>query len=230
MTGTTAFPVVPLAVMLAFGAGIGACNALSISRIGMPALIVTLAMWQIMTGTTFLVCGGYTIGNLPPAMSFLGAGRVVGIPVPVIIFVVVTVVAYFILNHTSFGRSVYAVGGNPVSAWLSGINVKNIVFSVYVISGFLAALAGMIILGRVMCASTATASGLELDSIAAVSIGGVSLMGGRGTIVGAILGTIIIGVINNGLTMIAVKPWYQLIVKGAIIFAAVAVDVVRRRR
>jgi ribose/xylose/arabinose/galactoside ABC-type transport system permease subunit len=230
MTGTTAVPVVPMAIMLLVGAGVGASTGSAVSRIGMPALIVTLAWWQIADGIAYNICQGRTIGNLPAFISFVGAGRVGGVPIPVIIFIVTAVVAYFVLHYSTFGRSVYAAGGNPVSAWLAGVNVKNIMFFVYVISGFLAALAGMIILGRIDCASMAAATGLELDSIAAVVIGGVSLMGGRGTIIGAVLGTIILGMINNGMNMMGMPPAFQSIVKGVVIFIAVAIDYLRRRR
>ncbi|MBA7691480.1 Ribose import permease protein RbsC [subsurface metagenome] len=138
--------------------------------------------------------------------------------------------AYFILNHTIFGRSVYAVGGNPISAWLSGINVKNVLFLVLVISGLLGALAGLVIMSRTMVAGMLTGRGLELDAIAAVLIGGVSLAGGRGNLIGVVIGALIIGVINNGMNIIAVGPAYDDLVKGGIILAAVAVDVRRRRR
>lgn len=229
MTGTTAFPAGPIAVMLLVGAGIGAITGSAVSRIGVPALIVTLGLWQVCEGSAFLICGGYTIASLPHGMSFLGAGRLAGVPVPIIIFVAVAIVTYFVLYHTTFGRSVYATGGNPVSAWLSGINVKNILFSAYVISGFLAALAGIIMLGRMACASMAAASALVLDSIAAVSIGGVSLMGGRGTLIGVIIGVMIIGVIRNGMNIIGIHPAYQDIVSGLVIITAVSIDYLRRR-
>ena len=229
MTGTTAFPAGPIAVMLLVGASIGSFTGTAVSRIGMPALIVTLAVWKIMEGASFLVCHGYTIADLPPSISFIGSGRVGGMPIPVIIFIVVLVVAYFILYHTTFGRSVYAVGGNPVSAWLSGVKTKNILLGVYIICGFTAALAGLILLGRMACASMAAGSGLELDSIAAVVIGGVSLMGGRGTIIGVLIGVMIMGVVNNGMNIIGIHPAFQSIVKGLIIFAAVAIDYLRRR-
>ena len=217
-------------IMLLAGASWGAINGLSVSRIGMPALIVTLAMWGIATGVGFQICGGRSIAAQPDALAFVGQGRIVGIPVPVIIFVVVAGIAYFVLQHTTFGRSVYAVGGNPVSAWLSGIKVKNIQFMVYVISGFLAGLAGVIMTGRVMSASMRTLGGLELDSIAAVCVGGISLAGGRGSLIGAVIGVLIIGVINNGMSVLGADPALQGIVKGVIIFTAVAFDYMRRRR
>jgi len=229
MTGQPTISVAAIAAMLAVGAGIGVFNGSLVSRIGMPALIVTLGMWQMTKGFSYLLCRGQTILNLPPPLNFFGAGYVAGVPVPVIIFIAVAVVAYFVLNYTSFGRSVYAVGGNPVSAWLSGIKVNNVLFAVYVIAGFLGALAGFVMMSRVMIGGLTTVVGLELDSIAAVVIGGVSLMGGRGNVIGAVIGVIILGVINNGMNVFAVSPAYQDIVKGAIIIAAVAADYVRRR-
>jgi ribose/xylose/arabinose/galactoside ABC-type transport system permease subunit len=195
----------------------------------MPALIVTLAMWEITKGVAFQVSGGYSITQMPEALVWFGSGTIAGVPVPVIAFIAVAVIAYFILSHTPFGRSVYAVGGNPVSAWLSGINVKRIIFSVYVIAGFLAGMAGVIMTARVMSASMRTLQGLELNTIAAVCIGGVSLMGGIGSIIGVVIGILIIGVINNGMSVLGAGPAVQGIVKGVIIFTAVAIDYVRHR-
>jgi ribose transport system permease protein len=216
-------------LMLMIGAGFGSFNGVFVSRLRVPPLIITLALWQILKGLSFNVTQGYTIFNLEPALSFFGIGRIAGVPVPVVIFIAVAVVAYFVLHHTSFGRSIYATGGNPVSSWLSGLNVPNILFSVYVICGFLAALAGFILLARMMAASMNAFAGLELDSIAAVVIGGVSLAGGRGTLVGAVVGAIILGVINNGMNVMAVHPAYQDVVKGVIIIIAVTIDMMRRR-
>ncbi|MBA7620272.1 Ribose import permease protein RbsC [subsurface metagenome] len=226
----TPLPIsIGIGIMLLVGLGVGAFNGLLISRIGMPALIVTLAMWQILTGIGYQVTGGTTFLYLPQSLAFFGQGYIAGVPVPVIIFVAAAVAAYFVLYHTTFGRSVYAVGGNPVSTWLSGVNVKRVQLTVYVISGFLAALAGVIALSRAMAASLYTAAGLELDSIASVVIGGVSLAGGRGTLIGPIIGVFIIGVINNGLNAMGVPPQSQDILKGVIILVAVMIDHLRRR-
>ena len=217
-------------LLVLMGLGVGAVNGLAVSRLGMSAVIVTLAMWIMSTGFGYLFCRGMTIQLLPRSLAFFGQGHIAGVPVPVIMFAVVAVVAYFVLNHTTFGRSVYAVGGNPISAWLAGINVKNVLFLVLVISGFLGALAGLVIMSRTMVAGMLTGMGLELDAIAAVLIGGVSLAGGRGNVIGVVIGALIIGVINNGMNIVAVGPAYDDLVKGGIIFAAVAVDVMRRRR
>jgi putative xylitol transport system permease protein len=216
-------------VMLLTGSIYGLMNGLSVSRIGMPPLIVTLAAWEISKGLAWRVSGGFSVGLLEPSMAFFGQGHIGTVPVPVIIFIVVAVIGYFVLNHTIFGRSVYAVGGNPTSAWLTGINVRKVTLIAYIISGFLAGLASVIMTGRVMSASMRTLEGLELDSIAAVCIGGVSLMGGRGNLIGVIFGVIIIGVINNGMSVLGVSSAVYGVVKGAIIFAAVAIDYIRRR-
>lgn len=220
---------VAVPILLLLGLGIGVVNGLSVSRIGMPALIVTLAMWQIGRGVAYQLTGGHPIGGIPDSLSFLGQGTVAGLPAPVIVFIVVVVVAYLVLNYTTFGRSVYAVGGNPASSWLSGINVKNILLSVYVISGFLAGLAGIMTLSRTMSGTMLATRGLELDTVAAVVVGGVSLFGGRGNIIGVVLGAIILGVVTNGMVVTGLDPAFQDLVRGGIIFGAVAVDSLRRR-
>lgn len=222
-------PVAVVPIMLAAGLGWGVANGISVSRIGMPALIVTLAMWEITKGSAFHIGEGCSIMFLPESMAFFGKGVVGGVPVPVIIWIAVSVVAYFVLQYTTFGRSVYAVGGNPVSAWLSGINVRKIQLLVYSTAGFLSGLAGVLITGRIMSASMGTLHGLEIDVISAVVIGGVSLFGGRGSMIGTVLGVLIIGVINNGMSVMGADPAMIGIIKGAIIFAAVAIDTIRRR-
>ena len=215
--------------MLLLGLGIGVANGLSVSRIGMPALIVTLAMWKITLGGAYLTSLGARIADLPDGLAFFGMGNVAGVPVPVIIFAVVAAVGYYVLYHTTFGRSVYAVGGNPTSAYLSGINVRNILFRVYLISGFLAALTSVVIMSRAMSGSVGVRTGLELDTIASVIIGGISIFGGRGNLIGVILGILIFGAINNGMNLTAINPHLQQLVRGGILFIAVAADILRKR-
>jgi len=221
--------VAGIAAMLFFGMGVGTFNGVMVSRVGVPALIVTLAVWEASKGAAFLMCGGETIANLPSFIQHIGGGRIGGVPIPVIIFIIVIVVSYLVLMHTKFGRFVYAVGGNPVTAWLSGVNVKSILMSVYMISGFLAGLAGLLITGRIGCASLVSGGGLELDSIAAVTVGGVSIIGGRGNIIGVVIEVLIIGAIHNGLNIIGIHPAFHNIVKGVIIITAVSIDYLRRR-
>jgi putative xylitol transport system permease protein len=220
---------IAMPIMVLVGGAVGAANGSAVSRIGMPPLIVTLAMWQITSGAAHHITSGASVSDLQDELAFFGSGRIAGVPVPVIFFVVIAVIAYFVLNHTTYGRSIYAVGGNPVSAWLSGIKVKNILFSVYVIAGLLAGIAAIISTARIMSASMRSLGGLEIDSIAAVTVGGISLAGGKGNVIGAIVGVLIIGVVNNAMSVMGAGPDVQDIVKGVIIFGAVAADYVRRR-
>ncbi len=222
-------PYIVLPLMLLVGAGWGALNGSLVSRIGMPSLIVTLGIWQILRALAFHICGGQDMTNHPDTLAFFGIGRVAGVPVPTIIFIVVAVVVYFVLSYTKFGRAVYAVGGNPLSAWLSGIKVKNIQFMVFTISGLLAGLSGFLITARTRSATMQTLAGLELNSIATVAIGGVSLFGGRGNLIGVVIGVLILGVIDNAMSVMGVDPSIQGIVTGVIIIAAVAADLIRRR-
>jgi ribose transport system permease protein len=197
----------------------------------MPSFIVTLAFWQIYRGLSYQFAkGGQTIFGMPSALAFFGQGYIFGIPVAVLIFSAIGLAGYIILHHTTYGRKLYAVGGNATTAWLSGISTVNVTFSVYLISGLCAAIAAVITLSRLMCASVQMTNGLELDAIAAVVIGGISLMGGEGLIVGVLLGAVIIGVINNGLNLMGVDPYIQEVAKGFIIFLAVAADVIRKRQ
>jgi ribose/xylose/arabinose/galactoside ABC-type transport system permease subunit len=217
-------------IMLMAGLGWGALNGTLVSRIGIPGLISTLGLWQITAGAGLLVGKGHDIGWQPEALIWWGSGNIVGVPVPTVIFIVVAIAAYFILHHTTYGRSVYATGGNPVSAWLSGVNVKMVLFSVYAIAGLLSGLAAFGMVSRMMFASSRSLEGLEIDTIAAATVGGISLMGGRGTLIGVVLGTLIIGVVNNAITVLNADPSTAGIVKGAIIILAVVIDYARRRR
>lgn len=222
-----------LPIMVLVGAGWGSINGSAISRIGMPALIVTLAMWEINKGTAmriYLMFGGASISEQPENLAFFGEGTAAGVPVLVIIFIVVVVIGYYVLNYTRFGRWVYAVGGNPVSAWLSGIPVKRTQFFVYIISGLLAGLSAVMFTARAMSASMRTLVGHELDVIASVIIGGVSLFGGRGSLIGVVIGVLIVGVINNGMSVMGASPAMVSLTRGMIIFAAVAIDYARRAR
>jgi ribose/xylose/arabinose/galactoside ABC-type transport system permease subunit len=217
-------------IMVLVGMGIGAGNGVMVSRFRMSPLIVTLAMWQISTGIAFKVTkGGETVRYLPESLAFFGKASIGGVPVPVIIFVAVIIVAYLVLHHTSFGRFVYAIGGSEVSAILSGVKTKRIRFWVYVICGFCAGIAGVIQLSRIMAANLMALYGLEIDTIAAVVVGGFSLLGGRGSIIGVLLGVLILGVVANGMNILGLTIYMQWVVKGVIILVAVTVDARRRR-
>ena len=223
--------------MLALGAGLGLISGMFVSRVGVPAFIATLGMWQIAHGIGFLITGGYTLRRMVDPLPFFGQGwvaqalipgRPAGFPVAGIIWILVGVVAYFVLHYTNYGRAVYATGGNPVMAWLSGINVKATQLSVFIISGCLATLGGLIRTSRVMSVSFASFNMLELQSIAAAVVGGVSLFGGRGTVIGVVLGGLIIAVIMNGTSILGADPFIESTVLGVLIIAAIAIDAWRR--
>ena len=215
--------------MLAMGVGLGAISGLFVSRIGVPPFIATLGMWQIAHGIGFLITGGFTVARMVDPLRFFGMGFIHGFPVAGIIWIVVGAVVYFVLAYTTFARSTYATGSNPVSAWLSGVNVKNTQLSVYMISGFMAALGGLIRTARVMSVSYSSFDFLELQTIAAAVIGGVSLTGGKGTVIGVVLGALVISVILNGMTILRADPFLESLILGVIVIAAVGIDYWRRR-
>ena len=225
---------VGIPAMLAAGAGLGAISGLLVSRANIPPLITTLGMWQIAHGIGFFITGGFTITRMVDPLRFFGQGWVLGgtpakFPVGGIMFLVMAATVYFVLHHTSYARAVYATGGNPVSAWLAGINVRNIRLSVFIISGLLAATGGLILTSRVMSVSYQSFYGLELESIASVVIGGVSLFGGKGTLIGVVLGVFIIGVIKNGMSILGTDPFMEGLLLGALVITAVGIDYWRKR-
>jgi ribose/xylose/arabinose/galactoside ABC-type transport system permease subunit len=215
--------------MLAMGVGLGAISGLVVSRVGVPPFIATLGMWQVAHGVGFLITGGFTIPHLIDPLRFFGQRFIYCFPVAGIIWIVVAAVVYFVLRYTTYARSVYATGSNPVSAWLSGVNVKNTQLSVYMISGFTAALGGLIRTGRVMSVSYTSFDFLELQTIASAVIGGASLFGGKGTLIGVVLGALVITVILNGMTILRADPFLESLVLGVIVIAAVAIDYWRGR-
>ena len=222
--GHPASPALALPVMLIVAICWGLLNGTLVTRLGIPSLIATFGVWQIGYGVAYYVTRGEALTELPRSLAVFGS-----LPAAPIIFFSVAVVAYIVLNHTGVGRDIYAVGGNPVSSFLSGIKVKRTQTLVFIISGFLAGLAGIVFMSRNMAASIEGMRGLELDTIAAVTIGGVSLFGGRGNIVGVVIGAILIGVVNNAMSVMQMGHAGQFIVKGVIILAAVTIDILRRR-
>jgi len=223
--GYPASPFIAIPAMLAVGACWGLLSGSLVSRFNMPSLIVTFGVWQIGYGVAYYVTEGKAVMELPESFAVYGA-----LPAGPIIFFSVAAAAYFVLTYTTLGRRVYAVGGNPVSAYLSGINAKNTYLAVFAISGLCAGLAGMLMTSRGMAGSIEALRGLELDSIASVVIGGVSLFGGRGNMIGVVLGALLIGVVNNAMSVMHMPHAGRYIVKGAIIIGAVAADILRRRR
>ncbi|MBI6872923.1 ribose ABC transporter permease [Clostridium aciditolerans] len=215
---------VTIIAVLIIGALIGLFNGILVSKGKIQAFIVTLATMTVFRGVTYVYTKGTPISGLSSDFTVIGNGKLAGIPLPVILILLVVLAAWYVLNQTRYGRYVYAVGGNEDSARLSGINTDKIKALVYVICGATAALSGIVVTSRIGSASPNAGSGFELDAIAAVVLGGTSLSGGEGSVIGTIIGAMIIGVLNNGLNLMNVSPFYQLIVKGFVIILAVILD------
>lgn len=220
----------PYPALLAIAAGLGvgmACGAVSgviVSRFHVPAFVATLGMLSAARGMALIYSGGRPIPSLTEEFRWIGTGDIWGIPVPIFLLLGTFAVAQFVLTQTRFGRHVYAVGGNPHAAKVSGLPVRRIRFAVYVIAGALAGLAGMILAARTGSALPQAGIAYELDAIAAVVIGGTSLAGGVGRVTGTLIGALLIGVMNNGLDLMGVESYYQQVIKGVLIVAAVMLD------
>lgn len=211
-------------VGLAVGLLLGTVNGVVVSYLKVPAFIATLGMLSIARGVTFMASDAKPVPGLSKGFLTIGGGGIGILPYPVLILAGVLVICFIVLYKTRFGRYVFATGGNPTSARVSGINVKRITCSVYMISGLLAGLAGIILTSRVTSGLAQSGNGYEVDAIAAAVIGGTSLSGGRGRLWGTIVGFLIMGVMNNGLDMMAVSSYWQLVIKGLIIIGAVMLD------
>jgi ribose transport system permease protein len=209
---------------LLVGALLGSFNGWAITKFKVPPFVATLAMLTIARGLTMLWTKGFPITGLGEKFAHLGTGWFLGIPLPVWISGIIVFIAVVITNKTKLGRYIYAIGGNENAAILSGINIKRIKIAVYTIAGTLAAVGGLLVTSRLDAAQPNAGTGYELDSIAAVVIGGTSLSGGRGSVWGTVLGAVIIGVLNNGLVLLNVSPFWQQVVKGFVILVAVVID------
>ena len=216
--------IVALVVGILVGIASGSIGGVIVSRVAVPAFVATLGMLSAARGLTLIYGGGRPVPSLTPAFRWIGTGNLFGIPLPVVILLIVFGVSWFVLTRTRFGRYIYAVGGNPHAAKTSGINVVRIRFLVYVISGALSGLAGMLLSARTGSALPQAGIAYELDAIAAVVIGGTSLSGGIGRVTGTLIGALIIGVMNNGLDLLGIESYYQQILKGALIVGAVMLD------
>lgn len=213
-----------VAVGIVAGALLGGINGLLVARFALPAFVATLGMLSMARGMTLIYSDGRPIPNLSSEFRWLGGGDVAGIPVPVLILAVVFLVAYASMRYTAWGRYIFAVGGSTKAARTCGVSTRLITASTYVACGALAGLAGMILTARTTAALPQAGAGYELDAIAAVVIGGASLNGGRGSLVGTLVGALIIGTINNGMDLVGVSSYYQQLIKGLITILAVALD------
>lgn len=220
------YPVaMAVAISLAVGLGIGLLNGVLVAYGRVPAFIVTLGTQLAASGAALMFRNGSPIPGLKSSFNAIGAGSLAGIPMPIIIFFVIMLAGGFVLRRTRFGRYTYAVGGNTLAARACGIKDRQITVSVYVISGLCAAIAGIVLAARVRTATPLAGDGSELDAIAAAVLGGTSLTGGIGSMWGTLAGVLIIGLLNNGMDMLNIQSYIQDIVQGAIIVAAVLIDV-----
>jgi ribose transport system permease protein len=208
----------------------GSVNGFLVSRVDVPPFIATLGMLTAGSGIAYVIGGGAPINGLPAEFGTIANTKVLGLQIPVIVMIVGIVALGIVMRRTSYGMRVYAVGGNRVAAEIAGVNARRTLFSVYAISGVLAGLSGVMLASRVISGPPNLGQGYELDAIAAVVIGGASLMGGRGTVWGTALGLLLIQTLNNGLDLLLVPAYWQDVIKGVLIVAAVAVDVWSTKR
>jgi ribose transport system permease protein len=213
---------------LATGPLIGLINGMNVTVIRIPALIATLAMLTAARGLAWIYSGGLNIAPAPNIYLYVQATRVFGIPLVILFTLALGLLAHFVLTKTRFGRAVYATGGNPVAARLSGIRTNRIIITTYVISGFAASLGGLMITARLEAGAATSGQGSELAVISAVVIGGVSLFGGEGKIGGVLLGVLLLGLVQNAIDLLNIPPNYDYVVSGVVIAAAAALDVYRR--
>lgn len=221
----------PTAVSMLAGVAVGyvagTINGYFTAVTKLPSFVVTLGSMTYLRGIAFVVSGGLPIILKDKHFKFFGSGNIFGVPTPIYIMAAVYVVMYFILKYTMFGRHVYAIGGNEVAARLTGIKVERTLINVYSISGLMAGISGVIMAGRVISGQPNAGVSFELDAIAAVILGGTSFVGGVGRIQGTIIGVLIMAVLSNGLTLMNVDFYWQMIVKGAVIIIAVLLDKMR---
>ncbi|CAJ4651108.1 carbohydrate ABC transporter permease [Burkholderia pseudomallei] len=217
-----------LAAGIGVGVALGAANGLFVAFAGMPPIIVTLATMGIARGLALIYTGGYPIDGLPDWVRFFGSGKVLGVQMPVLTMLAVYALAWLMLERMPFGRYVYAIGGNEHATRLSGVRVSRVKLAVYTFAGLTSALAALVLTGRLMSGQPNAGGGFELDAIAAVVMGGTPIAGGRGSIVGTLVGALLLGVLNNGLNMIGVNPYVQNVIKGAIILLAIYIGRERR--
>lgn len=215
---------------LAVGAFVGAINGTIIATTGIPPFIATLGMVTATRGVALLYTNGKPISGFTPDFDFIGGGNLFGIPFPIIVLIFATILSHILLNNTKFGKYTKAIGGNEQAAIISGINVKKYKIMIYTYAGLMAGVAGIVLTSRISSGQPGIGAGYELDAITATVIGGTSLTGGVGSIPGTLIGALIIGVLNTGLTLLNVSAYWQQILRGIIIIVAVTLDVRKNRK
>lgn len=222
----------PLGILLALGLGlcVGLVNGFCIAKIGINPFVATLGTQVLVTGMLFVATSAQPVYGVPESFTMLGLGRIGPVPIPTIIFAAVALVTWAILRFTTFGHHIYAVGGNKAAARLAGIDVDRVTLATYAIGGLFAAIAGIVLLGQTSIGQPASAADWPLAAIAAVVVGGVPLSGGVGTVGGAVLGTLLLGIVANALNLLGISPYWQPAVTGTVILVAVGFDSYQRKR
>jgi ribose transport system permease protein len=227
MTAWGLGPIPGIIVGLLFGASFGFINGVLITKLSMPPFIATLGIMSVARGLSYGITGGYPISKLPVGFKFLGQGYIAGIPFPIILMVILAVIFTIFLTKTIIGRRIYAIGGNEQGAKVSGIRTERVKLIAYSLSGVMAGLAGIMTAARLGTAQSTAGDGYEMDAISAVILGGASISGGSGTVLGGIIGAAIMGVLRNGLVLLEVDAYWQQAVIGCVIIIAVAFDQMR---
>lgn len=222
--------IVGFAAALLVGALVGMFNGFIICKTDIPPFIVTLASMNIAKGIVLVYTQGAPIRCMTDIFKFPGAGYIGPIPTAVVLMIIIYIIAALLINRTQLGRHMYAVGGNPQAAKFSGINVQKVKFIIYIYTGIMAGLAGIVVASRMYSGQPTSGNGAEMDAIAAVVIGGTSMSGGSGRLGGTLIGVLIIGILNNGLNLMGVDSNWQYIVKGMVILLAVYVDFIRNKK
>jgi ribose transport system permease protein len=236
LTSMITASLLPQNLLLGIGAGVvlgvvcGLINGVLIAKLKLPDFIVTLGMLSIYRGAALIYTDGKPIYGIDPAFRAIFAGELAGIPTPVIVALAVAVLAFLLVRYTALGEQIIAVGGNEEAARLAGINIDRVKICVYAMSGLLASLAGLVLIGRIGAAEPIGGTGFELQAIGAAVIGGASLFGGEGNPLGSLIGALTLGAMQNGLTLLNVPSFWQLVATGAVVIVAVFVDQVTRKR
>ena len=223
-------PVAAIILALIVGCVAGAVNGVLVAYCNIPAFIATLGIQYVCRGAAKIITNATPIGNLPKSIAFLGNGYVGFIPVPVLLMLILFAVFVFIMAKTKFGRDVYAVGGGREAAFYAGINTKKVQFFVYVIAGLLCAVSGVVLTSRLNSAAITNGNLYEFDAYIGASIGGISLTGGKGKLIGALFGSIFLVTFFNGMTMMNVDPFWQDVLKGVVLIGAIGLDAFRNRK
>jgi ribose/xylose/arabinose/galactoside ABC-type transport system permease subunit len=230
MLGSVGAVILGSCAAIVAGMACGAFSGAMKAAFNVPTFITTLGLFTALRGAANLITGGYPLATFPGWFDFVGNGALWGLPFPAFVFVAVVLIMHFVMSYTTFGRAVYAVGGNPEAARLSGIKVAWIKTATLVLTGAFAALSGILIASQIGSGTGTTATGMELDVIAATIIGGTSLFGGKGRIWGTFIGVLFLGIIGNGMTLLNVSEYWQYVVRGGLIVGAVMLSQVTDRR